>query len=128
MNNNVLMKDKTKKQLIQIINHKDNEILKLNIFEKELDTKESYSVEDYDKLEMEKNLEYMKLQKDFDNLATQLYQSQKQLKSKLNENNIITKKIEDIVKPICNSDSNKLMKQTKKELIQEIDTLRKMIN
>jgi len=127
MNNNALMKNNTKKELIQIINHKDNEILKLNIFEKELDTKGSYSIEDYDKMECEKNMEYMKLQKDLEHISTQLYQSQKQLKQKLNENNNITKKLEDIVNPISNKDSNKLMKQTKKELIDEINILRQMI-
>jgi len=121
------MKNNTKKELIQIINHKDNEILKLNIFEKELDTKGSYSIEDYDKMECEKNMEYMKLQKDLEHISTQLYQSQKQLKQKLNENNNITKKLEDIVNPISNKDSNKLMKQTKKELIDEINILRQMI-
>tara|TARA_R110000744_G_scaffold373283_1_gene485362 strand:+ start:143 stop:529 length:387 start_codon:yes stop_codon:yes gene_type:complete len=127
MNNNALMKNNTKKELIQIINNKDNEILKLNIFEKELDTKGSYSIEDYDKMECEKNMEYMKLQKDLEHISTQLYQSQKQLKQKLNENNNITKKLEDIVNPISNKDSNKLMKQTKKELIDEINILRQMI-
>jgi len=129
MNNNYLMKNQTKKQLINMINAKDKEILELKIFEKDLETKQSYSVEDYDLMCSEKELEFMKLQQDYDNLATQLNQSQNKLKKKLNENNILIKKLDDIsTTPLSQADTNKLMKTTKKILIEEITKLRQMVN
>ena len=124
--NNSLFK-LNKKELVKLINTKDKEILELKIFESNLETKESYSVEEYINMYDEKSNEYLELQKKYDNLATQLNQTENKLKKKLNENNVLTKKLNDLTN-VSQVETNKLMKQTKKQLVEEISKLRLLIN
>jgi len=124
--NNSLLQLK-KKDLVKLVNIKDKEILELKIFEKNLETISSYSVEEYNNMYNEKSNEYLELQKKYDNLATQLNQTENKLKKKLNENNILNKKVDDLTN-VSQVETNKLMKQTKKQLVEEISKLRLLIN
>jgi len=134
MPTNHFLQKSSKKELIKMINDKDNEILKLKIFENDLSTKASYSVDEYNQMCDEKILEYLQLQKKYDTLANQSAKTEKLLKKHITDNNLLLKEKCDLEEKLQNPktlsqlDTNKLMKQTKKNLITEIETLRNMIH